>query len=142
MILRCLLNNPREKYFMRTLFIFIAWAALAAPVSAQSVLQLYGKTGYLGEYELSGTVSEQIPYGGREFSGPLVIKHVGLCTHTGPQETTSPIKLQIEGASQRVTATLVFEGAQCTYRGVLTESYHGFMDCGNQTSLPLRLWTK
>jgi hypothetical protein len=114
---------------------------LAPDDPAQSVLQLYGKTGYLGEYELSGTVSEQIPYGRREFSGPLVIKHVGLCTHTGPRETTSPIKLEIEGSSH-VTATLVLERAQCTYRGVLMESNDGFMDCADQTSLPLRLWTK
>jgi hypothetical protein len=127
---------------MRTLLIFIALAALAAPVRAQSVLQLYGTTGYLGEYELSGTVSEEIPYGRSEFSGPLVVKHVGLCTHTGPQETISPIKLQLEGSSQRVAATLVFEGMQCTYRGVLTESYHGFMDCADQMTLPLRLWTR
>ena len=127
---------------MRTLLIFIALATIAAPVRAQSVLQLYGKAGYLGEYELSGTVSEQIPNGRREFSGPLVIKHVGLCTHTGPQETISPIKLQIAGSSQRVAATLVFEGMQCTYQGVLTESYRGFMDCADQTSPPLRLWTK
>jgi len=127
---------------MRTLLICIALAAFAAPVRAESMLQLYGKTGYLGEYELSGTVSEQISNGRTEFSGPLVVKHVGLCTHTGPQETISQIKLHIAGSSQRVTATLVFDGVECTYRGVLTESYHGFMDCADRTSLPLSLWTK
>ena len=127
---------------MRTFLSFIVLAALAGPARAHSMLQLYGKTGYLGEYELSGTVSEQISNGRREFSGPLVVKHVGLCTHPGPQETISQIRLQIDGASQRVTATLMFDGVECTYRGVITESYHGFMDCADQTSLPLRLWTK
>jgi hypothetical protein len=120
----------------------VAAAVLATPVCADSVLQLYGKTGYLGEYELSATVSEQISNGKTEFSGPLVIKHVGLCTHTGPQQVTSEIKLQFAGSSQRVTAKLVFEGVDCTYQGVLTESYHGFMDCADHANLPLRLWTK
>jgi len=127
---------------MRTLLFFIAMAASAAPVRAQSVLQLHGQTGYLGEYELSATVSEQSSNGRTEFSGPLVIKHVGLCAHTGPQETTSQIKLQIARLSQRVMATVVFEGVACTYQGILSESYHGFMNCGGQTSLPLRLWSK
>jgi hypothetical protein len=127
---------------MRTFLIFIALAALAEPVRAQSVLALYGKTGYLGEYELSGTVSEQSANPRREYLGSLVIKHMGLCTHTGPQETITQIKLQIERPSQRVMAAFVFDGVECTYRGVLTESYHGFMDCADQTSVPLRLWAK
>jgi hypothetical protein len=71
-----------------------------------------------------------------------VVKHVGLCTHTGPQEVTSNIKLQFAGSSQRVTAKLGFEGVDCTYEGVLTESYQGFMDCADHASLPHRLWTK
>jgi hypothetical protein len=127
---------------MRALLMCVAATVLATPVCADSVLQLYGKTGYLGEYELSATVSEQISNGKAEFSGPLVVKHVGLCTHTGPQEVTSKIKLQFAGSSQRVTAKLVFEGVDCIYQGVLTESYHGFMDCADHASLPLRLWTK
>ena len=120
----------------------LAADVLATPVCADSVLQLYGKTGYLGEYELSATVSEQISNGKTEFSGPLVVKHVGLCTHTGPQEVTSKIKLQFAGSSQRVAAKLVFEGVDCTYQGVLTESYHGFMDCADHARLPLRFWTR
>jgi hypothetical protein len=127
---------------MRALLMCAAAAVLATHVRGHSVLQLYGKTGYLGEYELSATVSEQISNGKTEFSGPLVVKHVGLCTHTGPQEATSEIKLQFAGSSQRVTAKLVFEGVDCTYHGVLTESYDGFMDCADHTSLPLKLWTK
>ncbi len=104
-------------------------------------MQVYGKTGYLGEYELSGTVSEQTN-GRKEYSGPLVAKHVGLCTHDGPKETAGQIRLRLMGSSTRATATLVFEGVECTYEGVLSESYHGFMNCADKTGLPLRLWAK
>jgi hypothetical protein len=55
-------------------------------------VQVYGKTGYLGEYGLSGTVSEQIASGIKAYSGPLAVKHVGLCTHDGPKETTGQRK--------------------------------------------------
>jgi hypothetical protein len=30
---------------------------------------------------------------------------------------------------------------ECTWEGVLLKSYHGFMNCTDKTSLPLRLWT-
>jgi hypothetical protein len=50
-------------------------------------MQVYGKTGYLGEYELSSIVSEQVANGRKEYSGPLAVKHVGLC-RDGPQEAT------------------------------------------------------
>jgi hypothetical protein len=37
-------------------------------------MQVYGKTGYLGEYELSSIVSEQVANGRKEYSGPLAVK--------------------------------------------------------------------
>jgi hypothetical protein len=117
------------------------FSALAIPAGAQS-MQVFGKAGYLGEYELSSIVSEQVASGKKEYSGPLAVKHVGLCTRDGAKETTGQIRFQITGSSTRATATLVFEGVECTYEGVLSESYHGFMNCADKTSLPLRLWTK
>ena len=127
--------------FLRTVVLFAVASALAIPARAQS-MQVYGKTGYLGEYELSGTVSEQASNGRKDYSGPLIAKHVGLCTHDGPQETTGQIRFHVIGSSPHVTAILIFEGVQCAYEGVLSESYHGFMNCADKTSLPLRLWTK
>jgi hypothetical protein len=41
--------------FLRAVVLVAAVSALAIPASAQS-MQIYGKTGYLGEYDLSGTV--------------------------------------------------------------------------------------
>jgi hypothetical protein len=126
---------------VRTFLIVVALIAFATPAGAQS-MQVHGKTGYLGEYELSSSVTERGSNGEKEFSGPLIIKHVGLCTHDGPNETVSQLRFRVIGASSRIAATLVFEGSECTYRGMLSESYHGFMTCADGTSLPLRLWAK
>ena len=82
-------------------------------------MQVYGKTGYLGEYELGSIVSEQVANGRKEYSGPLAVKHVGLCTRDGPQETTGQIRFRLSGSSTRATATLVFEGVECTWGGSL-----------------------
>ena len=76
------------------------FSVLAIPAKAQS-MQVYGKTGYLGEYDLSGTVSEQFANGIKEYSGPLAVKHVCLCTHDGPKETTGQIRFHVIGPRHR-----------------------------------------
>jgi hypothetical protein len=126
---------------MRSLRFFLMLTVLAAPACAEP-LQIHGITGYVSEYELSGSASEQDLNGKEQFSGPLTVKHVGLCTHDGPQETVGEIRFDLDKTSSRIIATLDFEGSKCTYKGIFSESYQGFMDCGRGGSLPLKLWTK
>jgi hypothetical protein len=114
----------------------------ALPLARAEPLQIHGTTGYAGEYELSGRVTEQDMNGKKEFSGPLTVKHVGLCTHDGPKETVGEIQFELAKSSSQATATLDFAGSKCTYTGLFSESYHGFMDCGRAGSVPLRIWTK
>ena len=126
---------------MRPVGFLLTLSLLAVPARAEP-LQIHGTTGYAGEYELSGSVSEQDLNGKKEFSGPLTVRHVGLCTRDGPKETVGEIRFELTQSSSRVTATLDFDGSKCTYKGIFSESYQGFMNCGREGSLPLRLWTK
>ena len=126
---------------MRPVSFLLTLSILGVPARAEP-LQIHGTTGYAGEYELSGSVSELNLNGRMEFSGPLTVRHVGLCTRDGPKETIGQIRFELAKSSSGITATLDFDGSKCAYKGVLSESYHGFMDCGREGSLPLRLWTK
>ena len=126
---------------MRSLSFLLILNVLAVPAGAEP-LQIHGMTGYAGEYELSGSASEQDLNGKKEFSGPLTVKHVGLCTRDGPKETVGEIRFDLDKSSSRITATLDFEGNKCTSKGIFSKSYHGFMDCGREGAFPLRLWTK
>src|SRR5260370_36499446 len=126
---------------MKLLVFLIAVGALATPADARS-LQIHGVTGFLSEYELSASVSGEASVGIEELSGPLNIKHVGLCTHNGPNEMLSYLKLQFVNASAPIIATLNFEGRECSYRGYLSESSIGVLTCSDRLSLPLRLWVK
>jgi hypothetical protein len=121
--------------------ILLTLCIFVVPACAEP-LQIQGTTGYAGEYELRGSVSEQNLNGKRELSGQLTTRHVGLCTRDGPKETVGEIRLELTTSSSRITATLDFDGSKCTYKGILSESYRGFMDCGREGSFPLRLWTK
>ena len=68
---------------MRIFLLPIVLGALAGPASAQS-LQLLGYSGYLGEWELTATVAEDAS-GRSEYSGPVTLKHVGICSQDGPE---------------------------------------------------------
>ena len=115
---------------MRLVSFLLTLSVVAGPSARAEPLEIHGTTGYVGEYELSGSVSEQDLNGKKEFSGPLTVKHVGLCTHDGPRETVGEIRFELAKLSSRIRATLDFDGSKCTYEGFLSESYHGFMDCG------------
>jgi hypothetical protein len=128
---------------MRLLALVVCAGALVAPAAAARSLQIHGVTGYLSEYELTANVTGQLTDGAtEELSGPLIVKHVGLCTHAGPNEMLGQLKIQFAGLSHRIAATLSFDGRECAYRGFLSESANGFMTCTDKLTLPLRLWAK
>ena len=126
---------------MRVSFLPIILGVLATPASAQS-LQIVGYSGYLGEWELTATVTETTSGNIKEYSGPLTMKHVGVCTQDGPEEKTGEMRVRIMASSSRLNATLSVAGAECTYIGRLSGAYTGTMDCPDRPAVPLKLWVR
>ena len=126
---------------MRALVALIALGSLGAPAQAGS-LQVIGYAGVLGEWELTATVSDNASRLTREFSGPLTMKHTGVCTQDGPEEKTGEMRFQISALSSRLSATLSVDGVTCSYSGKLSDSYNGMMTCPDRPAVPLRLWLK
>ena len=124
---------------MRALLLLIMLGALATPAQAQS-RQVIGYAGVLGEWELAATVTETASRRAGEFSGPVTMTHVGICTQDGPEEKTGELRFQL--SSSRLTATLLLAGVACTYSGKLSDSYSGVMNCADRSAVPLRLWIK
>ncbi len=126
---------------VRALLLMLVTGALATPVQAKS-LQLVGYAGVLGEWELTATVTENARWLSNEFSGPLSMKHVGICTQDGPEEKTGEIRFQISALSSQLDATLLVEGQACTYSARAAEPYSGVMACPDGKAVPLKLWLK
>lgn len=127
---------------MRALFfLLIGLGALATTARAQS-LQVTGHAGVLGEWELNATVTPTVSQRAKEFSGPLTMKHVGLCTQDGPEEKIGEMRIQISGSSSRMKAILLVDGVECTHSGRFTNSYTGLMNCPDRRAVPLTLWVK
>ena len=115
--------------------------ALILPAGADS-LQLVGYSGYLGEWELTAALTEDGSTTPKGYSGPLSMKHVGLCTQDGPEEKSGKIRVQMVPSESRIKATLWVDGVECGYQGVLSDFYTGTMDCSGRERVPLKLWIK
>jgi hypothetical protein len=126
---------------VRALLVLTALSAFAAPAPALS-LEVFGYAGLLGEWELTATVTESAARQTREFSGPVTMTHVGLCTQDGPETKSGEMSLQILGSPSRLNATISVAGVACSYSGKLADFYSGMMVCPDRESVPLKLWVK
>jgi hypothetical protein len=123
---------------VRALALVLLMAALVNPAGAQN-LDLRGKFGYLSEYEFFATVSPLPSRAQHRLSGALTVKHVGLCTHSGPSESQGEITLDFIDAKTQIQATLVFDGRQCRFKGRIAESNVGELSCSGDT-VPFSIW--
>jgi hypothetical protein len=126
---------------VRAPILLIVLGALATPAGAQS-LEVLGYAGHLGEWELTATVTEKGSPRTKEFSGPLTMTHVGLCTQDGPEEKNGELRFQLVASSSRLNATLSVAGVECSYSGKLSDFYIGMMICPDREAVPLKLWVK
>src|SRR3954462_13532544 len=95
---------------MKALLVPIMLSVLAVPAGAAQPLQVIGYSGYLGEGELTATVTATAPGSTAEYSGPLTMKHVGIRTHDGREEETGALRFQTWASSSRLNATLSVAG--------------------------------
>jgi hypothetical protein len=120
------------------LAVLLGVVATAAPARA---LEVTGASGFLGEWEVTATVTQTASGRTKEYRGPLVMTHVGLCTQDGPVEKKGEMRLQISASSQ-LNATLSVPGTECTASGPLSDGYNGTMTCSDRQVIPLRLRVK
>jgi hypothetical protein len=113
-------------------------ATLAAEAET---LQVLGQAGVLGEWEITAQMSSTEVGARRQFAGPVLMKHVGMCSVDGPEQKTGEMRLERLGAA-RVKATLVVEGVTCTYDGRKSDAYSGVLRCPDRRDVPLLIWLK
>ncbi len=113
-----------------TVFLLMILNAATQPAAAET-LAVLGQAGVLGEWELTANISSTDTGVRKQFSGPLLMKHIGICSVDGPEQKTGEIQLQLFGSS-RVKAILVVEGLTCTYVGRKSDSYIGVLRCSDQ----------
>ena len=101
-------------------------------------LHIAGTAGYLFDGEVAETATSG------ELVGPLVWKHIGLCSVNGPQEKPGKIHVRFSraGSPSKIVATILFDSARCTYTGTFSGSSEGRMDCPDVGAIPLSISIK
>lgn len=125
----------------RALLSLVAVCAVPAGTRAD-VLQVVGNAGVLGEWELTATITGAPSKQTSELSGPLTMRHVGLCTQDGPEEKTGLIRLRAYGTSARVEGTLTTDGVECAFAATVDDSAPGTLRCPDRRAVPLSLSIK
>lgn len=127
---------------MTTRLFLLIIAALATPAWAAPALQVIGYAGGRGEWEWSASVTERTNGRTKEYSGPLTILHVGVCTQDGPETKIGEIRFQLSRFPAEMQATILVDGIECKFSGRLSDRYTGSMTCPDRPPLPLNIWLK
>jgi hypothetical protein len=109
----------------------IATRAGAEPYAAS------GQVGYLQEWELKANLARTVSGGRVEYSGPVTLRHVGLCSVNGVEEKSGKLRLTMSRAPGAAEGTLALEGDNCRIMATQAPSYAGLLTCRNGQGVPI-----
>ena len=125
----------RATLLIALIFFIALWAS---PACAGDVA-VTGRVGYLSEWEITATAHAAATGRQTEFAGPLVMKHVGVCSPNGAVEKSGEIRFRRTGLpTARIEGTLTFAGEQCAFETRET-THEGIMRCPGKGGVPISL---
>jgi hypothetical protein len=125
---------------MRTLMIAMMTWMIAAMIAAAAGAEPYaanGQVGYLQEWELEASLAKSVSGGRIEYSGPMTLRHVGLCSVNGVEEKSGNLRLTMSRALGAAEGTLAMEGDSCRIVASQAPSYSGLLTCRNGQGVPI-----
>jgi hypothetical protein len=97
-----------------------------------------GQIGYLQEWEIKASLTKTVTNAGADYSGPVTLRHVGLCSANGVEEKSGVLDLKIPARSSGVQGTLVLADDNCRVVGSATQGYSGLLNCKDGQGVPIR----
>lgn len=121
---------------MRTLLVAISMCIVAATAAAEPYAAS-GQVGYLQEWELKANLAKTVSGSKIEYSGPVTLRHVGLCSANGVEEKSGNMRLTMSRAPAAAEGTLALEGESCRIVANQAPSYSGLLTCRNGQGVPI-----
>jgi hypothetical protein len=122
---------------MRALLSAILMCGTAPAALAQSY-SASGQVGYLQEWELKASLAKTVTGGKVEYSGPLTLTHVGLCSANGAEEKSGALRLTVSRGNVGVEGTLALDGDSCRIvAAAASRAYSGLLSCRNGQGVPI-----
>ncbi len=104
------------------------------PALAQSY-SASGQIGYLQEWEIKGSLARTATRTGADYSGPVTLRHVGLCSANGVEEKSGV--MQVKVSPSRLEGTLAMDDDSCKIVASPASSYSGLLSCRNGQGVPI-----
>jgi hypothetical protein len=114
----------------------IATCVMTGPATAEPYAAS-GQVGYLQEWELKANLARKVSGGRIEYSGPVTLRHVGLCSVNGVEEKSGNIRLTMSRAPAVAEGTLAMEGDSCRIVASQAPAYSGLLTCRNGQGVPI-----
>jgi hypothetical protein len=121
---------------MRALLVAISICFVAATAAAEPYAAS-GQVGYLQEWELKANLAKTMSGSRIEYSGPVTLRHVGLCSANGVEEKSGNMRLTMSRAPAAAEGTLALEGDSCRIVANQAPSYSGLLTCRNGQGVPI-----
>jgi hypothetical protein len=122
---------------MRALLPAILMMCGTAPAALAQSYSASGQVGYLQEWELKASLAKTVTGGKVEYSGPLTLTHVGLCSANGAEEKSGALRLTVSRANAGVEGTLALDGDSCRIVASASRAYSGLLSCRNGQGVPI-----
>ena len=108
----------------------VAWAG-AEPYAAS------GQVGYLQEWELKASLARTVSGGRIEYSGPVTLRHVGLCSVNGVEEKSGAVRLTVSRRASSVEGTLSLKDDTCRIAASASKPHSGLLNCRDGQGVPI-----
>jgi hypothetical protein len=118
----------------------MAWMIATCMIATRAGAEPYaasGQVGYLQEWELKASLARTVSGGRIEYSGPVTLRHVGLCSVNGVEEKSGKLRLTMSRAPGAAEGTLALEGDSCRIMANQAPSYSGLLTCRNGQGVPI-----
>jgi hypothetical protein len=109
--------------------VLICLGAAEAPAQSYSAS---GEIGYLHEWEIKGSLAKTTTRLGADYSGPVTLRHVGLCSANGVEERLAVVQLKV--SSSRMEGTLSMNDDSCR---IVASASSGRLTCRNGQGVPI-----
>jgi hypothetical protein len=94
-----------------------------------------GQIGYLQEWEIKGSLARITTRSGADYSGPVTLRHVGLCSANGVEEKSGMVQLKV--SRSRLEGTLAMGDDSCRIDASASSPYSGLLNCRNGQGVPI-----
>jgi len=105
------------------------------PMALAQSYSANGQIGYLQEWQIKGSLAKTTTRTGADYSGPVTLRHVGLCSVNGVEE--KPGVMQLKVSSSRLEGTLAMDDDSCHIVASASSSYSGLLSCRNGQGVPI-----